>query len=112
MGFEYVYAYMENIQWFIWTAFAVSSLSLAGLCVARCTNQLDVDDWQILMLFNVPIVLVFALLASAPSMDHIKHVKDVAVAETTSSPTFMCGPSNFIFKDPIVVDKQSWLEYH
>lgn len=110
MGFEYVYAYIENLTPFFVVGFILSLAILCFLVVLRMINEIDIDDWKILMIFNIPIVLFFGFFLCAPGIEHIRDIKEEATKlqlRALQSPNdVLCGPSNFLFKEPILIDKQ------
>lgn len=78
MGFEYIYAYIENIQFLSYAATPFLSGILILLIALRVVNDIDADDWTYLMYFVVPLWLFFICIDFSPSMDHIRKVRTMA----------------------------------
>lgn len=105
MGFEYVYAYVENLQWVSAIGLIVSAVVLLCLIGMRINNDIDVDDWQVLMYWAVPSFMVFLFMSCAPGMEHIQKVRTTAITpyvektetkppeETDAKPIYY--PSNY-----------------
>lgn len=107
MGFEFVYAYLENLAWFITFGVMLSTAALLVLIWARVTNEIDKDDWSYLMTVGVSVWVVFLFLVLAPGMDHIKEVREKVIAKQVKATTVsFCPfntktPSEFIFQTPM-----------
>lgn len=82
MGFEYMYAYLENLRWGFWIGLGLSLIFLICLIIERTSNGVDIDDWNQLMRWNIPFILLFGFLSLSPGMDHIKAIRDVALGQT------------------------------
>lgn len=75
MGFEFIYAYLENLAWFFWGGLIISSLALIFLFIARLGNDIDRDDWILFLAGGVFIWFLFLVVCLSPSMEHIREVR-------------------------------------
>lgn len=82
MGFEYIYAYLENLRWGFWIGLGLSTIFLIFLIIERAGNGVDIDDWNQLMRWDISFIVFFGLLAISPGMDHVKSVRDLALGQT------------------------------
>lgn len=78
VGFEYIYAYIKNIQLLSYVATVLLSGILILLIALRVENEIDGDDWMHLMYFVVPLCLFFICIDFSPSMNHIRKVRTMA----------------------------------
>ncbi len=76
MGFEYIYAYQENLQWALGIGLTVSVAFLIAMTIVRMRNDFDKDDWIYLMGGGGIVFLFFLFLTLSPDMEHIKQVRD------------------------------------
>lgn len=74
MATSIIYAYLENVQWIAVAGSIVLTGFMILLAVFRITNDIDKDDWQILMYWTAPLTIFFLFLTGLPDMDHIKDV--------------------------------------
>ena len=79
MGFEYIYAWLENLEWFFVTGTILSVLALIALIIGRISNEIDADDWRLMMFFTIPVLFLFILFDLSPSMEHIQKVRTTVV---------------------------------
>lgn len=99
MGFEYIYAYLENISWFFWLGLIAASAAIIVLAVMRANNDIDIDDWKPMMIGGIVVWFMFLFVCLSPGMDHIQRVRSqvikplVPVVEETPHETIHC-PSN------------------
>lgn len=76
MGFEFIYAYLENLAWFFWGGLIISSLAVIGLFITRLGNDIDRDDWILFMAGSIFIWFLFLVVCLSPSMEHIRDVRN------------------------------------
>lgn len=74
MIFETIYAYIQNIQFCSMALSMMLSVILMILGIIRIKNDLDKDDWLLVMAVVVPLWILFSFLSLAPSLEHIKQV--------------------------------------
>lgn len=79
MGFEYIYAYLENLQWFFYVGLFLSVISLIVFIVGRIINEIDIDDWKMLMGAAFCGIVFFGFFSLSPSMEHIQKVRTTVV---------------------------------
>lgn len=102
MGFEFIYAYLENLAWFFRGGLIISSLALMFLFVARIANDIDKDDWILIMGGSIVIWFLFLVVCLSPSMDHIKEVRAaVTKIETVNQTNNGVKPNETILRIPI-----------
>lgn len=75
MGFEYVYAYLENLSYAFIIITILSGLLLGFLMYLRLENEIDKDDWFYLMIYTTPVFFIFLCLTLSPGMAHIQEVR-------------------------------------
>ena len=75
MGFEFLYAYLENISIVCWIGFWILSFMIVFFIYLRIENEMDKDDWVYAMAWVTPIWLFSLILCCAPGKEHIKDVK-------------------------------------
>jgi hypothetical protein len=75
MGFEYIYAYLENTYWFFIMGLIALSAFMVFLIIARKNNDIDRDDWVYMIGANGIAWFVFLLICLSPGMDHIQKVR-------------------------------------
>lgn len=75
MGFEYLYAYQENLQEAFVIALVLGILFLAFCLWCRLDNNMDKDDWIYLTGAGFVWVFFFLILTLSPSMEHIQNVR-------------------------------------
>lgn len=92
MGFEFIYAYLENLHWFFMVGLAATTIFLVILLIMRKENNMDIDDWTKLMFFDVGGLFFFALLAISPGMEHVKQVHDTITAHYGQCPVEQVTP--------------------
>lgn len=80
MGFEFIFAYLENMKWVGSIFGIIAILFLTFLIVARIDNAIDKDDWMYLIFFTSLCILVCGFLISLPSVKHIAEVKHKMLA--------------------------------
>lgn len=85
MGFEYIYAYLENLQVFFIIGTVVTSIAIFSLIVGRITNEIDPDDWRLLMSVAVAALVIFIIFDISPSMEHIKEVRAKVISDKTET---------------------------
>lgn len=101
MGFEFVYAYLENISWFFWLGLIAASAAIIALAVMRANNDIDIDDWKPMMIGGIVVWFMFLFVCLSPGMDHIQRVRSQVikpyitptVVEEKTHETIYC-PSN------------------
>ena len=71
MGFEFVYAYLENLFFLSFIITAILAITLIGLIIVRFANDIDKDDWIYLVGWNSVLLLLFIIIDISPSMAHI-----------------------------------------
>lgn len=74
MGFEFVYAYLENLRVASTIAFGAASILIAFLLYVRFDNEMDTDDWINVMMWAVPTWMFLGLFVASPGLDHIRQV--------------------------------------
>lgn len=75
MGFEFVYAYLENLNIAVQIIFVLVTILLGILLLSRFDNDIDVDDWMSYMKWVVPAWLIFGAMMLSPGMEHVRQVK-------------------------------------
>jgi hypothetical protein len=75
MGFEYIYAYLENLQWFFIIGTGLTGIGIAFLIWLRLVNEVDADDWIYMMGAATGIMILFVIVDLSPSMEHIQKVR-------------------------------------
>lgn len=75
MGFEYIYAYLENLEWFFIIGTALTGIGIAFLIFGRLTNDIDRDDWIYMMGAAIGVMILFIIVDLSPSMEHIQKVR-------------------------------------
>lgn len=80
MGFEYVYAYLENLEIVFFLGLIVSAVAFIVLILGRVVNEIDGDDWYMLITVDSIALVLFGILYLSPSMDHIKKVRTTALS--------------------------------
>lgn len=74
MVLNIIYAYLENISLISMIICLLLAIFIGFLAIMRYTNDIDRDDWQVLMKWNVPLFIFFLFLTMAPGMEHVKDV--------------------------------------
>jgi hypothetical protein len=100
VGFEFIYAYIENLEWMCIVGSLLLTSVLAILIYLRTQNEIDGDDWHMLMMWVVPAWLGFIVLCFNPSMEHIKQVRnevrnDIIEIKEEKSNAPIYYPSNY-----------------
>lgn len=81
MGFEYVYAYIENLHWFFLIGTCLLTALIVVLFVMRASNDIDIDDWTRIMTTVVPVWFISLLVCLSPGMEHIKRVRNETIKQ-------------------------------
>lgn len=97
MGYEFLYAYLENLYILSIVLLIVFGLVLAVLIYARAHNEIDRDDWANLMLyFGIPFVFALFIVA-APGMEHIKEIRKEFSIKEEQPINLIKGEPNEVF---------------
>lgn len=75
MGFEYIYAYHENLKYGFLACMIFGALWLLVGIILRVSNEMDKDDWFLFMGMAFLWFLFFFILTLSPSMEHIQRVR-------------------------------------
>ena len=75
MGFEYIYAYLENLQTIFVVGTVISGVAVAALIIGRIINEIDRDDWFLMMGTALVVLSLFVIVDLSPSMEHIQKVR-------------------------------------
>lgn len=72
---NFLLAYSENLAIPFTILFGISTLLFIVLTIVRSSNDIDRDDWLIVMRLLVPILIFSCFMISLPSVEHIKEVQ-------------------------------------
>lgn len=73
---DFLYAFIENISWIDIPILCMISGLLIVSIVFRATNDMDKDDWILIMRWLTPMFLLFLVLSCLPSLDHVMRIKE------------------------------------
>lgn len=83
MTFSFIYALLENMWPISFILCIITGLTSFVCMIARLSNELDRDDYMLIMPYILPVFIITLVIVFMPGVDHVRSINDaINVAPT------------------------------